>query len=210
MKRFVLWDLDGTLVDSGTDIVNAANATRVALGFPALPHDTVRSFVGEGALKLIEYTLGADAAKRHQEGYETFLRLYSENLVTYTKPYDGIDDIVRALSKRQSVTTNKPGAMARRMVSHFQWDEHFHSVLGADDVPNRKPAPDMLLRALELAGVSPDDAVLVGDTTIDIGAAKAAGIEVVAVGWGLRPEEDLSGATRRVNTSAELAAALGL
>lgn len=210
MKPFVLWDLDGTLVDSGTDIVNAANASRVALGFEALPHDTVRSFVGEGAAKLIEYTLGAEAVERHAEAYATFIRLYSENLVTHTRPYEGIDAIVRALSRRQSVTTNKPGAMARRMISHFQWDTHFHSVIGADDVPQKKPAPDMIHRALELAGVSPRDAVLVGDTTIDIGAAKAAGIDMIAVGWGLRPQEDLSAAPHRVHTASELASALGL
>lgn len=210
MNRFVLWDLDGTLVDSGTDIVNAANAARVALGFQALPHDTVRSFVGEGAAKLIEYTLGAEAAERHAEAYATFLRLYAADLVTHTRPYEGIDAIVRALSRRQSVTTNKPGEMARRMIAHFEWEAHFHSVLGADDVPNKKPAPDMIHRALELAGVSPRDAVLVGDTTIDIGAARAAGIDVIAVEWGLRPGEDLSAATRCVKTTEELAAALGL
>lgn len=211
MKRFVLWDLDGTLVDSGTDIVNAANAARESLGMPPLPFDTVRGFVGEGAAKLMRLTVGEDApAELHARALETFLTHYRERLVPHTLPYPGIDALVRKLAGRQSVTTNKPGDMARRIVQHFDWMPLFVSVLGADDVPHRKPAPDMIHQALKRAGARRANAILVGDTVIDIEAAEAAGIDMVAVRWGLRPNEDLSRAPRVVETAEELAQLLGV
>lgn len=209
MAGYVLWDLDGTLVDSGRDIARAANEARRSLGFDPLPYDVVRSYVGEGSQKLMQRVMGEDT-RLHAPGLARFLEYYGDHLADETRAYDGIDDIVRSLSGRQSITTNKPGGLARRLVSMMGWDGLFGAVLGGDDVEHKKPAADMVLRALELAGVHPTDAVLVGDTWIDIETARAAGIEVLTVTWGLRPASELDGAPNLVSTPAQLARALGL
>lgn len=207
MKRFVLWDLDGTLVDSGADIVWSANETRRSMGFEPLPEATVRSFIGEGSPKLMASMMGPDE-RLHAPALARFLEIYSEHLTDRTRPYNGIDELVRQLAGRQAIVTNKPGDFARRLVTHLGWTRLFDSVIGADDVANKKPAADMVEKALANAGVAKSDAVLVGDTTIDIATAKAAGVDMICVSWGLRPSEDLSGAPKRVDTVDELAAAL--
>lgn len=209
MAGYVLWDLDGTLVDSGRDIARAANEARRTLGFDPLPYDVVRSYVGEGSQKLMQRVMGEDTSL-HAPGLERFLEYYGNHLADETRPYDGIDALVRRLAGRQSITTNKPGALARRLVSLMGWDGLFDQVLGGDDVAHKKPAADMVLRAIELAGVSASDVVLVGDTWIDIETARAAGIEVLTVTWGLRPAAELQGAPNLISSAAQLAAALGL
>jgi phosphoglycolate phosphatase len=205
--RFVLWDLDGTLVDSSADITAAANAARAGLGLEPLSERTVRGYVGEGAVRLMEQVL-ADAPATLERGLSLFFDYYERHPVVHTRAYPGIDPLVRSLSGRQGIATNKPGHLSRAVVEHLGWSAHFAAHVGAGDVPRRKPAPDALRRALELAGVAPERAVFVGDSPIDVEAAAAAGLACIAVSWGLRPRHELTGASVVVDTPMELEEAL--
>jgi phosphoglycolate phosphatase len=205
--RFVLWDLDGTLVDSSADIAAAANAARAGLGLEPLPERVVRSFVGEGAVRLMEQVL-ADAPGTLERGLALFFDHYERHPVDRTRPYAGIDALVRALAGRQGIATNKPAHLSRTVVERLGWAGLFVSHVGAGDVARRKPAPDPLWRALELAGVARGEAVFVGDSSIDVDAARAAGVDCIAVSWGLRPRHELLAATVVVDTPAELEEAL--
>jgi phosphoglycolate phosphatase len=206
---FVLWDLDGTLVDSGTDIANAANAARADVGLTPIPEETVRSYVGEGAARLMEQVVGPNASDDlRKAALERFFVRYGEKLQVHTQPYPGIDALVHRLAGHQAIATNKPGPLARRLVELLGWKDCFRAVVGGGEVPSRKPAPDAVFRALELSGVPLKDAVFVGDTSIDIKTAAAAGIRFVCVSWGLRPRAELAAAEVIVDTSAQLERAI--
>jgi phosphoglycolate phosphatase len=209
MTRFVLWDLDGTLIDSGTDIALAANAARVEVGLVPLPHATIKGFVGEGAKRLMEQVVGdGHDAAFHARALECFFDAYGKTGFTNTRPYDGIDRLVRGLAGRQGIATNKPSAFSRDIVARLGWEGLFRSLVGGGDVPNRKPAPDAVFEALRRAGVSKEEAVFVGDSPIDVQTARAAGIDFVAVSWGLRPRHELLDAPAIVDTVDELEEAL--
>jgi phosphoglycolate phosphatase len=206
---FVVWDLDGTLIDSGRDIAIAANAARADLGLPPLPEETVRAYVGEGAARLMDRAIGeTEPAERRRLGLDRFFVRYGENLVVHTKPYPGIDALVKKLRGRQAISTNKPGVFARGIVERLGWTGDFTALVGAGDVPNRKPAPDAVLKALALAGARVDESVFVGDTPIDIATARAVGIRFIGVSWGLRPRSELTDAPLIVDTAGALEAAL--
>jgi len=206
---FVVWDLDGTLIDSGRDIAAAANAARADLGRAPLPEATVRSYVGEGAVRLMDRVIGeSEPAEIRKAAVERFFVRYGENLLVHTRPYPGVDDLVRRLDDRQAIATNKPTVFARRIVSLLDWSRYFRAVVGGGDVANRKPAPDALLKAIELSGATVGATVFVGDTSIDIETAAAAGVRFVCVSWGLRPREELRNAAVIVDTASELERAI--
>lgn len=209
MSRFVLWDLDGTLIDSGTDIALAANAARVAMGLEPLAESTIRGFIGEGAKRLMEQVIGeAHDAAFQAQALEHFFDAYGKSGFPNTRPYEGIDRLVRALGGRQGIATNKPSAFSRDLVAQLGWDGLFVSLVGAGDVPNRKPAPDAVFEALRRAGVRVDEAVFVGDSPIDLHTSRAAGIDFIAVSWGLRPRHELLEARVIVDSVDELEEAL--
>lgn len=208
MSRFVLWDLDGTLIDSGTDIALAANEAREGLGLARLPEPVIRGFIGEGAKRLMEQVVGPEARELHARGLELFFDAYGRSGFPNTRPYEGIDRLVRALAGRQGIATNKPSGFSRAIVAQLGWEGLFSSLVGGGDMPNRKPAPDAVFEALNRAGVRVEDAVFVGDSPIDIHTGRAAGIETIAVSWGLRPRHELLDARVIVDTVGELEEAL--
>lgn len=202
---FVLWDLDGTLIDSARDITNAANAVRAEFGRPPLDEATLLTFVGEGSARLMQRVMGDDEPRSVQEkALRLFLERYGDALCVHTQPYPGIDAIVRRLEGRQAICTNKPGVFARRLVEHFGWNGLFREVIGGDEVRHRKPAPEMVDVVLERTGVARSEAIFVGDTSIDIDTARAAGLPMVCVSWGLRPRSEIDHAPLLVDTAEEL------
>jgi phosphoglycolate phosphatase len=206
---FVVWDLDGTLIDSMQDIANAANAARADLGRQPLPEEVIRSYVGEGAARLMDQAIGVhEPAEVRKAALDRFFIRYEMALCVHTRAYPGIETIVRRLEGHQAIATNKPGHFARRIVDQLGWGGMFKAVVGGGEVPRRKPAPDAVLKALELSGARMENAVFVGDTPIDINTAAAAGIRFVCVSWGLRPRSELRDASVIVDSAEELERAL--
>lgn len=210
MKRLVIFDLDGTLVDSRQDIAAAANAARAHVGLPPLPVERVASFVGDGARNLVARTLGPEHHALFEPALAEFFRFYGAHLVEATRPYPGIPALLQRLDGARAVLTNKPGELARALCQRLGLTPHLELIWGDGDVPLRKPDPAGALALCARFGVEPGDARLVGDSKADAGAATAAAIPFVGVTWGFGSEAELRshGATHLVSDVDALGRAL--
>jgi phosphoglycolate phosphatase len=195
-----LFDLDGTLIDSFEDIAASANHALRAIGLPTRPSAEIFPFIGEGAQRLVERTIGAAHASLLPQAMAAWREHYAAHLLDRTRPYDGIAQALASMTGPKAVVTNKPGASARRLISELGLAPLLPIVLGADDVPARKPDPAGV--RLALSQMPPcDRAVLIGDSAVDAQTARSAGTGFVAVLWGLGKREELAGAGARIFAS---------
>jgi len=191
LARLLVFDLDGTLVDSSRDIAAAVNAAlaRVSPGTPAIPLDAILSFVGEGARLLVERSLRhADLGLSADEVLPVYVECYAERLLDTTRLYPGVAEALDALAgPTLAVLTNKPGDFSRRILEGLGVARRFARVLGAGDVPSRKPDPGGLLRLMAETEAAPGETWMVGDSATDVAVARAAGVRVAGVTWGFHP-----------------------
>lgn len=194
--RLLVFDLDGTLVDSTRDLATAVNRAlaRVLPGAPALAVDVVRGFVGEGATLLVRRCL--DHVGRTDAPTEAlldaFLEAYGGCLLDTTHLFPGVEETLAWLRARReppalAVLTNKPGEMSRTILDGLGVGAHFARVLGSGDGSPRKPDPDGLVALMHQFGAAPHATALVGDSRIDVLTARAAGVVTVGVEYGLDP-----------------------
>ncbi|RME19873.1 MAG: HAD family hydrolase [Deltaproteobacteria bacterium] len=188
MARFdpILFDLDGTLVDSGRDIAESVNITFEKLGLPPLEHDRVVAAVGDGVRKLVQRCLEqVGRSKDEDEVVRLFRSIYRERALVNTRPYPGMEDLLRRLQgSRLAVVTNKPGDFARQVLDGLGLSRYFAAVVGGDEVPRPKPDPAHPLRACELLGGGPAGGIMIGDYSNDVEAGRAAGMATCGVLWG--------------------------
>jgi phosphoglycolate phosphatase len=186
--RLVVFDLDGTLIDSSRDLAAAVNRAlrRAAPGAPALPEDVVRTFIGSGARVLITRSVAeAGLAQSVDEVLALFLEEYRRGLLDATRLYPGTEDALSRLrDRRLAVLTNKPGDMSRAILEGLGVKGRFFRIYGAGDVEARKPDPAGLRRIAEEAGVDVEEAVMVGDSGIDVRTGRAAGALTAGVTYG--------------------------
>jgi phosphoglycolate phosphatase len=206
----LVFDLDGTLVDSRADLVAAVNHVLHTLGLPELPPRTLYGYVGDGARVLIERALGPAHAGRVVAGLATFVEYYGAHLLDTTRAYPGIVETLDALRARGitlSVLTNKPVAMSRAILEGLGLRDHFADVVGGDSLPVRKPDPAGVQHLRRRSGTTLDCMLLVGDSMVDVLTARAAGIAFSGVSWGLAPEAlRASGVERIIERPSELVA----
>jgi phosphoglycolate phosphatase len=192
MTRLVVFDLDGTLVDSSRDIASAVNAAlaRVCPSTAPIPLDAILSFVGEGARILVERSLRhTGLGFSSDEILPVYLECYAERLLDTTRLYPGIEEALDGLTGPVlAVLTNKPGDLSRTILEGLGVAARFARVLGSGDVPARKPDPAGLLHLMAGVGASPGETWMVGDSATDVDAARAAGVRVAGVTWGFHPE----------------------
>lgn len=189
-----IFDLDGTLVDSLRDIAESLNACLELLGLPTHPVDRYRYMVGEGVPKLCERAIGATHPHLVPRLIELARPRYRVRLLHYTKPYAGLEELIRRLKMRNvklGVLSNKPHDMTVRIVQTFWPGTVFDEVFGYREEEYRKPHPRYALRLCEAFSVSPAETWMVGDTPTDVETAKRAGMVSVGVTWGFRPRADL-------------------
>lgn len=219
VTSLVVFDLDGTLVDSRHDIALAANLTLESLGLARLPADTVVGFVGGGVKNLATRCLRA-ATPAHEAPpppdafVERFMPIYSEHLLDCTLPYPGVAETLGALRDagvETAVVTNKPAAPARTIVDGLALGP-FAILIGGDSMPVRKPDPEPLRKALEHVGAATHESLYVGDMAVDVETANAAGVRFVGVTWGIgkRADMETAGARDFVDHMHELLAWSGL
>jgi len=186
--RCVLFDLDGTLIDTAPDLGYAANCLREDAGLPPLPEADYRPLASAGARGLLRLALdiGPD-----DEGYlaqrDRFLDYYERNLTRASRPFPGVDTLLERIEgcgQTWGVVTNKASVYTRPLMDALGLSQRAACVISADEVPKPKPAPDGLLRALDLVGLENDQAIYVGDDLRDIQAARAAGLYSVGAAWG--------------------------
>jgi phosphoglycolate phosphatase len=193
--KLVLFDLDGTLVDSAPDIAAALNSALAALGQPTHPLGAVTGYVGDGAAKLVERAVDPAAEVDQDLLLERFKAEYARNVCVRTRVYPGLVEALEALTARGTplaVVTNKPGDLARALLRALAIERWFGDVLGDGDGFPRKPAPDIALAVCARHAVAPADTLLVGDGLPDVRLARAAGCRVAAVSWGYTPREALA------------------
>jgi phosphoglycolate phosphatase len=195
MIALVVFDLDGTLVDSHHDLADATNALLSELGAAPLAHDAVGRMVGDGAAVLVTRALaaaGLDPETPH--ALDRFLALYDERLLATTRPYPGMVEAIHLLrpSHRLAVLTNKPGRATRRVLEGLDLLGSFDDVIGGDAEYGRKPDPSGLLALVARAGTNPASTLMVGDSPVDLATARRAGtgICLARYGFGFRFEDD--------------------
>jgi phosphoglycolate phosphatase len=209
---FLVFDLDGTLIDSRRDLADAANALIVEHGGQPLPVDAITAMVGEGAPLLVRRALTAAGRKPDlQTALSRFLELYDERLLVHTRLYDGTREALEALAPgaTMAILTNKPQHPTERILDGVGIAPFFRWVVGGDSPHGRKPDPGGLLHLMSLAKAGPGETVMVGDSAIDLRTARAAGTRVCLVKYGFgfpAAEPELRGDEIIAASAADLAA----
>jgi phosphoglycolate phosphatase len=212
--KAILFDLDGTLVDSAADLREALNALLAEEELPPLSTDAVKGIIGDGVAKLVERALAVRGREldRLDERVARFMELYEPNAARLTRPYPGVPETLAALRSagmRLAVVTNKPQAATLRILEALGVGGFFQAVVGGDTLTKRKPDPAPLLHAIATLGARPGETVMVGDNHHDVAAAHAAGLPAVIVTYGYshKPHREL-GADRLIGCFEGLLALL--
>ena len=208
--KAVVYDLDGTLVDSRGDLADSVNAMLRSLGLPPRRDEIIWSFIGEGAERLVRRSLGPEHEHRFPEALKSWRAEYAWRLLVKTRPYPGISELLAVPPDARGVLTNKPGGFAREILQGLGMLESFRAVIGGDESP-RKPEPEGLLALCKALEAAPAETLLVGDSTVDVATARAAGVRVCAILWGLGTRAELAAASpdHLAETPGEVAALLG-
>lgn len=188
--KLILFDLDGTLIDSVPDLCVAVNATLCALGLPKTDEARVRTWVGNGAAKLIERALfhhDIQEERLRASALDHFLNYYEQHCAVQTCLYPGVEKTLNALQQRavsMAIVTNKPRRFISPILKQLKIEKHFRGIVGGDDLPHKKPHPLPLTHCMQELNYHSEDVCMVGDSINDIEAARAAGIPVIAVAYG--------------------------
>lgn len=215
MIALVVFDLDGTLVDSHRDLANSANALIEELGGSRLPDTSIVAMVGEGAAVLVRRALAAAELEPETPGaLDRFLALYDARLLVHTAPYKGTVEMLAWLGERvpMAVLTNKPERATERILDGLGLRQYFRDVIGGDTPFGRKPDPAGLLHLAASADADPGRTLMVGDSPVDLLTARAAGTQICLVryGFGFRfAPGDFRGDEIFVDAPPQLKAVLG-
>jgi phosphoglycolate phosphatase len=188
----LIFDLDGTLVDSKLDLAQAVNATRSHMGMSALDNERVYSYVGNGAPVLIRRAMGAQATEPQvQEALEFFLEYYREHYLDFTTLYPGVREALDRLrdgGKRMAVLTNKPVRISRAILNGLGVSGHFFQIYGGNSFDLKKPDPIGVRTLMLEAGIPAGRTLMIGDSGVDIQTARNAGVASCGVTYGFQPE----------------------
>jgi phosphoglycolate phosphatase len=212
MYSLIVFDLDGTLIDSRRDITDAANALLASCGVEPLPEERIGAMVGDGAATLVARAFRAGGIVPPPDVLERYLALYDACLLNHTRPYEGIVETIEGLAGRASlgVLTNKPIAPARRILDALDLARYFpaDAVLGGDGPFARKPDPSGLLHLAARVGAAADATLMVGDSAIDWRTARAARTQVCLARYGFGfhsvPVHELTSGERLISAPSEL------
>jgi len=189
----VLFDLDGTLLDSASDITDALNRLREEHGRPPLPLTTLRPFISHGAAATVRVCFPEVEETQLDALRQRFLQLYSEQLVVATQLFPGFDSVLLTLEGRGlpwGVVTNKAGFLTEPLLERLKLRKRCACVVSGDTLQYRKPHPGQLLHAAQLIGLEPDRCLYVGDAERDVQAGKAAGMRTLVVRFGYQGTND--------------------
>jgi phosphoglycolate phosphatase len=194
--KLVIFDLDGTLIDSRLDLVHSVNAALRHIGRPELPDDVIASYVGDGAPVLIQRALGGESSDEAmvRRGLQFFLSYYREHKLDHTTVYTGVRDALAAIqdgsngnARKMAVLTNKPVAPARAIVEALGLASFFIQIYGGNSFSTKKPDPEGARKLLEENHVRPEETVIVGDSHVDVETGRNAGLWTIGVSYGFAP-----------------------
>jgi len=197
MNRIVVFDLDGTLVDSAADIHASLDRLMAAIGQPGFTRPEVIGMIGDGVRALVTKALTARGLPFDEAALDRFTADYTAAASDQTRPFAGIPEVLDSLAAegwRMAVCTNKPEEAARKLLDDLGLAGHFAALGGGDSFPVRKPDPAHLIATLAAAGGEASGAVMIGDHRNDVQAAAGAGVPCIFAGWGYGPEAMADGA----------------
>lgn len=211
MKKLIIFDLDGTLLDTIEDLANSVNYALSLHNFPTHPGSAFNFFIGNGLNKLLERAL--PEASRNQDNISMlkadFITHYYSHSDEFTKPYPGISELLKKLSAegfQLAIASNKIHQATVDLAKRFFREIRFTAVFGQREGYAVKPNPAILEEIIEIAGVQKSEVLYVGDSGVDVATANNTQVDFTGVLWGFRPRKELEdvGATRFVNTTDEL------
>jgi len=194
--KLVIFDLDGTLIDSRLDLVHSVNAALRHIGRPELPEKVIASYVGDGAPILIQRALGGEAADEAlvRKGLEYFLAYYREHKLDHTTVYPGIAQALAEIQRSANgqprtlaVLSNKPVKPSQAIVQELGLGQFFAHVCGGNSFPSKKPDPEGARQLLEENGAKPEQAAMIGDSHVDVRTGRNAGLWTIGVTYGFAP-----------------------
>ncbi|MDR0232472.1 MAG: HAD family hydrolase [Dysgonamonadaceae bacterium] len=214
MKNYqaIIFDLDGTLIDSLEDIADAMNLTLASFGFPTHNYDAYRYFVGNGLMNLVRVSVPQSTLENQQLlqlCFEAMIDKYQKCLLNKTRLYSGVKELLDILNSKKlkmAVLSNKADKLTQQICNALLKDWSFNVVMGSTEDFPRKPHPDSALFIAKKLNISPENIIYMGDTNIDIKTANAAGMFPVGVTWGFRTREELqeAGAKLIIDKPSEL------
>ncbi|HZS72319.1 MAG TPA: HAD-IA family hydrolase [Candidatus Acidoferrum sp.] len=181
----LIFDLDGTLIDSKRDLVLSVNAMLRELGRPELPERIISGYIGRGAPQLVASSLGGGASEEEvQRGLKFFLEYYEDHKLDHTSVYPGVEDALARISRPMAVLTNKPYRVSGRILDALGLSKYFRVVYGGNSFATKKPDPLGARTILRELNTKPNDALFVGDSEVDVQTARNAGMFAAAVNYG--------------------------
>ena len=191
MRDLVIFDLDGTLIDSKRDLTDSVNATRIWHGLAPLPDDIVSSYVGNGAPMLIRRSFPHATQEELPVLLRYFLDYYREHMLDATVLYPGVREGLDRLYEADvpmAVLTNKPVRFSIRLIEGLGLESYFFRIYGGNSFEQKKPDPIGIKTLMAESGASPRSTIMVGDSAVDIRTARNAGVQACGVSWGFQPE----------------------
>ena len=213
--KLLLWDLDGTLVNSGRDLALAINVMLRQLGRTELPLETVVGYVGDGAPMLVRRALGEACDETlFPRALQIFLDHYNQHQLDNTLAYPGIPEVLRALhanaTRRMAVLTNKPQLPSQAICDGLGLTPYLARIIGGDSLPTKKPSPEGAALLMQEFGARPEETAMIGDSQNDVLTARNAGMYSIGVSYGLSPATlKIHSPDVLVDEAAELLAVLG-
>ncbi len=210
MIKAVLFDLDGTLLDTAPDLVASLNHLRASQGLPALPLDDLRHFVSRGAIGLIKAGMPPCDDETLAVWRDSFLEHYQENSFVHSRPFDGIEWLLLELANRDipwGIVTNKMEYLTHPILEQTGWSSLVSAVICGDTATQSKPHPEPVLAACRMIGVDPVNTLMIGDDLRDVEAGKSAGSQTAFVLYGYADQEsqfDIVGDTALINTPEDV------
>ena len=196
MKKLIIFDLDGTLLDTIADLASATNYALTQLGYPTHDKDTIRSFVGNGINKLLERALPADEQTENNvmRMRTHFVPYYDVHNADLSSPYPGIEALLQTLQENSieiAVASNKYQEATTKLIKHYFPTIQFAEVLGQRENIPVKPHPTIVFDILNKTGINKKEVLYVGDSGVDMQTAHNAGVDAIGVSWGFRPRTEL-------------------
>ena len=194
--KLVIFDLDGTLIDSRLDLVHSVNAALRHIGRPELPEDVIASYVGDGAPILIQRALGNEQVDEAlvRKGLEFFLTYYRAHKLDHTTVYPGVCDALAAIqnssngrARSMAVLSNKPVGPSRAIIEALDMNRYFSQVYGGNSFATKKPDPEGARKLMEESGATPEQTAIIGDSHVDVRTGRNAGLWTIGVTYGFAP-----------------------